>query len=440
MKTILEFEVEISKEREGSYFEVPFEMPENVAEMEVQYHYPHYVIEEDEKGNRYSEEKSIIDLALVDKDKNHLGSSGSNRSSITISEFYSSDGYSTTLMDAGEWAIVVGAYKVSSPGIKVCYKLIFTLRERCLIKGDLHTHTNGSDGTFSIEGIKQRAGENDLDFVFITDHNNYIQNNYLRPSKDIVMLPGVEWTHFKGHINMLGAKRAYEGSFYANSLEEMQAKVAEANKNGAIISNNHPYCPDCGFKWGLENVDFDAIEIWNGPVIKPREIAAINWWQEKLCQGEQIVALAGSDFHRNELGRDVGLPTTYLYSYSKAPSDIYQSIRNGNAFLTVAPNDVTVDMQCQEKIIGETVEVSGSAVCKIVFNKLKTGDKICLITDLECEELQVEKSYTEYTCEKIVKNEKFIRVEVHRRLIPSLPTQIVLLSNPIYLRKKELDD
>jgi predicted metal-dependent phosphoesterase TrpH len=128
-----------------------------------------------------------------------------------------------------------------------------------LIRGDLHAHTIGSDGNLTIDELTDMAVHNGLDFLFITDHNNYAHNEYLRPRPDLTLLPGVEWTHFKGHIGMLGVRRAYPGAYYENDIEGVRRKIRQARDSGAIVVINHPFDAGVSFEFGLDQVEFDAV-------------------------------------------------------------------------------------------------------------------------------------------------------------------------------------
>ena len=55
-----------------------------------------------------------------------------------------------------------------------------------------------------------------------------------------------------GHAGILGAKRPFDNPFCVNSRQEMERKFAEAREQGAIVVLNHPFCPSCGWRWGME--------------------------------------------------------------------------------------------------------------------------------------------------------------------------------------------
>jgi len=381
------------------------------------------------------EEVNIIDLALSDCDGEFIGASGSNRNHIWISEYSSSLGYAETVIKPGRWNVIVGAYKIMDGGVTVEYEFTFTHKERILLKGDLHTHTLGSDGILSVDELTEAARKSGLQFLFITDHNNYFHNNIIKSREDITVMPGVEWTHFKGHVNMLGIKKAYDGPYYTNTLEETREKIDAARKKGAIISINHPFCPSCGFKWGLENFEYDCIEIWNGPM-KKAELDCIAWWHGELCKGRRIPAVGGSDFHRYEPGRGIGMPATCIYAMSRAPSDIYAAIRQGCGYITYEPNGPGVYAECDGKLLGETVDYGPDKNIIFQFTRLRGGDVVKIFTDKSNEEIQCTSNTEKFIWEKKIEKVLFYRAEVYRPYVDGLPAVPVLISNPVYIRSR----
>jgi len=59
------------------------------------------------------------------------------------------------------------------------------------LKGNLHTHTQNSDGKLSPEETAAKYKELGHDFISITDHRKYIYNKHLQ-SNDFIVIPGFE--------------------------------------------------------------------------------------------------------------------------------------------------------------------------------------------------------------------------------------------------------
>ena len=208
----------VEKSREGSYYTVPFSVPEGVRSLTVRYSYPR-------QGN-------TIDLGLEDGQGQFLGWSGSSREAVTVGEFDATPGYLMEPVLPGTWHILVGAYHVQACGVPVRYEITFDAGGPRWLVGDLHVHSDASDGQHNIPTLAAMAKKRGLDFLAVTNHNNYSENFSLPKVPGLTLIPGTEWTHYRGHMNFLGIEQPFTGSFVANSLEEMRAITRQARERG----------------------------------------------------------------------------------------------------------------------------------------------------------------------------------------------------------------
>jgi hypothetical protein len=284
---------------QGTYFTVPFIMPEGIETLSISYSYPRHDETESQVENGAfiaRKEINIIDLGLIAPDGRQVGASGSDKLSISISETRATPGYNPCKLVPGLWKIIVGAYKVAEGGVTVNYQISFTPKRLRLFKGDLHTHTFASDGVLSIEALAQHAALNGLDFLAITEHNQMTTTGTLLEHPHLTLIPGIEWTHYRGHANFLGVDRPYDQPFMANTFEEVQARFASARARGAFISINHPFDPVVPFQFDIASLPFDCLEVWNGPM-RPN-LQAIGLWQSMLSAAGRFHR-GGSDYHRD---------------------------------------------------------------------------------------------------------------------------------------------
>ncbi len=426
----------IAPEEERAYFTLPFEVPENVEKLTVTYSYPRRIRFEQD-GMVCQREDNIIDLALRAPGNRYIGASGSDRNTIELSSQGSSQGYAATSIDAGTWEIIIGAYKVQPAGVTVTYDITFTLKELRRFQGDLHMHTTGSDGVLPPEELAKLCRLQHLDFAFITDHNNYAENDHLPRIPGLTVLPGAEWTHYMGHSNFLGVRRPYVCPFCVNTREEAQATIREARERGAMIVINHPFCkPECGWKWGFDLAPYDAVEIWNGPLMLENENSAcLDWWQQQLCQGRHIPVVGGSDFHRLGPMSLPGIPCTCVYALSRSPEDLLAALRQGHAYVKFAPDSPNVAVDANGRIMGDTVPAG--TIVRAVFTELHGGDKLRRITDRGVEEITAIPSALEATLTFCPQGERFVRFEVVRAIAHQLPEMPVLISNPVYFQEED---
>ena len=53
----------------------------------------------------------------------------------------------------------------------------------------------------------------------------------------MTLIPGIEWTHYKGHATFLGVDHPYDDSFMANTTEEVRVTLHFRPGEGGI---DHP--------------------------------------------------------------------------------------------------------------------------------------------------------------------------------------------------------
>lgn len=416
-----EFIHHIPKEKEGTYYTVPFSVPEGVEKLTVSYSY--------HRGTKGAladlHPTNTIDFGLMDEEGNFLGWSGSAHESVFISEFSSTKGYLCKKVNPGEWKIIVGAYHVVDKGVDVRYALEFEEEGEKLLFGDLHIHSTASDGKYDIPTLGNMAREAKLDFVGIANHNNYCENINLPKIDNLTFIPAVEWTHYKGHINFFGVKAPFENSFIANTEDEMKEIISHAKSLGAVISVNHPKCPFCPYLWKSDDV-FDMMEIWNGPM-SPRNMKALRWWTELLCQGRKIPVVGGSDYHKEGFMAQFARPVTGVISKSRGADDILSAIRSGHSFVTSSVDGPRLYLSYGEAKNGDTAEFDDSIKLHIEAEKLG-GARLVLVTDYGEKELD-RKSESAHINVRLSKT-KFAYIKAVRG--KGKLEMLCAVSNPVY--------
>ena len=162
----------ITKEKEGQYYTLPFDVPDGVVKITVSYDY--YKPTSGMMGD--IKPSNTIDIGLMDEKGNFLGWSGSAHKTIYVGEYDSSAGYLCQKINSGEWQIIIGAYHVMDGGVEVTYNIDFEYEGEVLLYGDLHMHSTASDGVFSAYELGKMAKEKGLDYIAIANHNNFSEN------------------------------------------------------------------------------------------------------------------------------------------------------------------------------------------------------------------------------------------------------------------------
>jgi hypothetical protein len=433
-KTKVTLPLFIEKQKEGTYFTVPFIMPNGIKSITLRYNYQEYVRGEEpgEIGEFTGRTKiNTIDLGLIAPDGSQVGASGSDKAEFTLSETSATPGYHPHPLTPGEWQIIVGAYRIADEGVQVTYEIEFTPKTRRLFKGDLHVHTVASDGVQTVADLAQRARRHGLDFLAITDHNQPVSADSLPRIDGITLIPGLEWTHYQGHAGFLGTERPYDGSFIANTPDEVKAHFISAHERGATIIVDHPFDENCPFLFDINSLPIDAIEVWNGPM-RESNLKAVGFWQTLLAAGKRIPISGGSDFHRDTPFLFPGGPTTCVYAMSNSPADILAAVREGHSYITFAPDAPSLEMSANGSIIGDTVSLASTRSIHIKLENLSGGDVVRIVDRKEAKAILQAPRHGEFELDYPVSAPGITRVEVVRTFLPGLPLLPALLSNPIY--------
>jgi len=374
MNNIINIKHHINKQAEGTYYTIPFTVPAGVERITVNYSYSKNA----GRTGKSVKIKNVVDFGLMNQEGCFIGWSGSSRRFISVGEYSSTSGYLMTGIEPGEWQIIVGAYKIPDSGLDVRYEIVFSPHRSRWLTGDIHIHSSASDGQYSTAAITEKAKKAGLDFIAVANHNNYSDNLNLPVVSDLTLLPAVEWTHYKGHLNFYGVVSPFENSFVANSEEEMLTLVADAKAKGALVSVNHPKCKFCPYLW--DNVDcFDMVEVWNGPM-RQVNMDTIKWWHEMLINGRKIPIAGGSDYHKSLHPVRLAHPVMRVYSQSPSAGDILSAISCGHSYITSSVSGAVLDLRYDTAIMGDTINRRDGEELNISAEMVHPGCKLKLIT------------------------------------------------------------
>ena len=181
-------------------------------------------------------------------------------------------------------------------------------------KGNIHTHTNKSDGDEDPIKVTEWYKAHGYDFLVLTDHNHRTildHGNTTETKGTPLMIPGEEVTlNFQKddvpvpiHINGIGIERVVEPIQSETFVSTIQANVNAIKEAGGIASINHP-----NYKWAYttsELIQVDgatAIEVFNG--IHDTNVygsktrpSSEQIWDAILSSGKLIYGVATDDSH-----------------------------------------------------------------------------------------------------------------------------------------------
>ena len=220
-------------------------------------------------------------------------------------------------------------------------------------KGNIHTHTNKSDGDENPIKVTEWYKAHGYDFLVLTDHNHRTILDYGNTTETPVtplMIPGEEVTlSFQKddvavpiHINGIGIERVIEPIQAETVVSTIQANVNSIKEAGGIASINHP-----NYKWAFttsELIQVDgatAIEVFNGHAGSngyggKTKSSSEQIWDAILSAGKLIYGVATDDSHHyhdfTPRMANPGSGWICVQAESLSESSIMDSIKNGNFY------------------------------------------------------------------------------------------------------------
>ncbi|MEM2925463.1 MAG: CehA/McbA family metallohydrolase [Methanocellales archaeon] len=156
---------------------------------------------------------------------------------------------------------------------------------------EFHVHSNHSrDGLDSVEKILKQAIVLGLDGIAITDHdtlNGAIEAMEIvkKQNLSILIIPGIEVSTRDGHLIVLGIKEIIPPMLPVRETIRMAREM-----NGFIIAP-HPRALFRNSLWDLQNLDIDAIEVFNPKPFTNAKFA------EEIARKHSLPTIAGGDAH-----------------------------------------------------------------------------------------------------------------------------------------------
>jgi len=208
----------------------------------------------------------------------------------------------------------------------------------------------------------------------------------------------------------------------------------------------------CPILWDFEKLDYDAIELWNGPALR-KEMLALEWWQKELEKGRRIPVTGGSDYHRDYFVTSLlASPTSRVWADCNDKDSILEAIRQGKTVITKGPDTTMLEFDCDGYQVGDEVILDGEKTVKIKASRLRKGHILQVYDQTGMVFEYKNKKTGDYTYSLTVKGKGFVRAQVvyeknflekflHKLVLGRLskeeakkeiPPLIYAVTNPIY--------
>ncbi|MBS2013442.1 MAG: PHP domain-containing protein [Deltaproteobacteria bacterium] len=390
------------------HFFVDFDVPPGTKEIEIKH--------ED------LSDTNILDFGLYDT-KGYRGWGGGTSENTIVGEQAASRAYVAGPIEPGTWRVVVGKAKVVASPAK--YRLEIELRtaptlppstrvpyvappprtsETRYYAGDFHVHSREStDAKPSLAENIALAKSRGLDFIEISDHNTITQMDFFdaeqKKEPSFLLLPGIEYTTYKGHANAIGAT-AWVDHKIGQPGVTIGAAVDAVRAQGAIFSINHPVldltdiCIGCAWQHDVDPSKIGGVEIGTVPLSKGAAIfsaRAIAFWDAILDKGFHVAPLGGSDDHRagkidGAVQGAIGGPTTLVRARELSVAGILEGVRKAATVVKLeGPEDPMVELEAAPARGAPAVAFAGDTVSvrSIVLRARVTGGNGQLVRFLE---------------------------------------------------------
>jgi hypothetical protein len=178
-------------------------------------------------------------------------------------------------------------------------------------KGNVHTHSQRSDGDSTPDQVAAWYRDHDYDFLVLTDHNVLAPTGSLNArygaDHQFLVLQGEEVTDSSDgrpiHLNGLGVSAIVEPQHGANAVDVMQRNVDAIRRAGGVPLLNHPnYISPIGAEALRQVGRVPLLEVFNGhPVTNtfgsPGVPGMEDVWDRVLSSGRLMYGAADDDAH-----------------------------------------------------------------------------------------------------------------------------------------------
>ncbi|MEV0582458.1 CehA/McbA family metallohydrolase [Nonomuraea sp. NPDC050310] len=310
--------------------EVPFEVPPGTRSITVRL--------------AYDRSKGVLDLGCGSP-YGFRGWSGGARDEYTITAEWATPGYLPGELEAGVWQVWLRLHRIPPEGLDYTLDIDFGPVARPVAApappmerpprrdipdveglrwwaGDFHAHTVHSDGVLTVPELAALAAGRGLDFLAVTDHNTVSHHPELAAVRGITLLPGQEVTTDRGHANVFGDVGWVD-------FREPADRWAERG----LMSINHPLGGDCAWLLPLAKERPRVAEVWHSGWWDRRWGAPLAWAE---AWRDDVIAIGGSDFHREGSDGLPGAPTTWVLA--EDPAAAFDAVQAGRTAISAGPD------------------------------------------------------------------------------------------------------
>lgn len=238
------------------------------------------------------------------------------------------------------------------------------------LRGNLHTHTNRSDGAAAPQAVIDHYASRGYGFLMLSDHDIHTtaEDYKALDPRGMVLIPGNEISAQGPHLLHVDADRRIDPR--AQRQEVIQAINAS---HGFAIANHpnwHAHFNHCTIEQLSEWVGYAGIEIYNGVISRLDGTPySLDKWDMLLARGRRVWGFANDDMHDPKC--DLELGWNVAYARDKSVAGVVEALRSGRFY---ASTGVKIDrIEAKEM----TVRIEAAQAQRIVAYQ-KTGKRLAV--------------------------------------------------------------
>jgi len=214
--------------------------------------------------------------------------------------------------------------------------------------GELHTHSDQSDGRNSPGAVYSGFRDRGYDFISLTDHNT--DRGWKGPDavpEDFSVLSGMEIGAVHGHILGWGVRDNINWRQNDGGVKPSMEIIREIREQGGLACCAHPFIIghpfDVGSRMEYEDTDFaayDYLEVFFHPwdIRQIETLKSFALWNSLLNRGERIFGVSAMDVHSwDMIDLDDPVPRVYVHSRDGSPESLLAGLRKGRCFSSCGP-------------------------------------------------------------------------------------------------------
>ena len=253
------------------------------------------------------------------------------------------------------------------------------------LRGQLHAHSQYSDGDEPAAFVLADAERLGLDFFALTDHDS-LQGGIPRQwsgaeyaSATMILLYGMEWTTDRGDANIWAAAPFdYDPLWGANLAQDPDAAARAIHEQGGLFSLNHPM-EILGSPWLYPApVEADCIEVWNSMfILQSGSFLTVSMlWDSLLRQGRHVTGVGGSDkaSYRGwwSYFYSLDMPTDWVWAEERSAAAIIDGIKRGHVSISYSADSPRLELAADadgdgqfETMMGDTAHLGSGALLRM---------------------------------------------------------------------------